>query len=181
MTKRLGWVVVLALAGALLLGNTPAYADSVSLTGVSDGFGSTFSLTANCTSGTCTVVLTINTTGSTLYPDINAVDFKIGSKDTFPSSGTLTAPSGTWQTSSGSLNSSGSTCGNNSGGDVCSQASSPSSEAATLAGTGGTALSWTWTGVQVSGPIAINHVGYKYNNSSGTLNGLIVSYPFASA
>jgi hypothetical protein len=61
-------------------------------------------------------------------------------------------------------------CGNNSGGFICSQAASTASFAAT-----GGLLTWSWTGVNVTGDLTINHVGYKYDNATGTLNGMIVS------
>jgi hypothetical protein len=122
-------------------------------------------LSANCTGSVCNVTLTIDSTHAT-NPDISAVDFKIGSSDTF--SGTVAAPNGTWNTSSGSLGNGG--CGNNSGGFICSQAASTSSFAAT-----GGILTWSWTGVDVTGDLTINHVGYKYDNGTGTLNGMIVS------
>ena len=34
---------------------------------------------------------------------------------------------------------------------------------------------WSWTGVVVTGDVVLGHVGYKYNNATGTLNGHIVS------
>src|SRR5258708_1354615 len=183
MTKRFRWVVLGLLAFALSLGNAPARADSASVSNVNDGFGSTFSLSAVCNSGNCTVMLTINTTSATEYSDINAVNFKIGSKDTFSGSLTLNPTGGTWSSTTGSLNSNSNTCGGNAGGFICSQAVTPisSNEAATRAASGGTTLSWKWTNVQYSGPLTISHIGYEYNNSTGTKDGLIVSYPFAKS
>jgi hypothetical protein len=151
----------------LFLVVSPSYADTITATqpGADDGFGSTYTLTANCTGSVCDVTLAIQSSGAT-NPDISAVDFKIGSSDTF--GGTVVAPNGTWNTSSGSLGNNG--CGNNSGGFICSQAASTASFAAT-----GGLLTWSWTGVNVTGDLTINHVGYKYDNATGTLNGMIVS------
>jgi hypothetical protein len=166
MNKRFVIPGIIALA-VLLLNVSSSHADTISVTqpGATDGFGSTYMLSANCTGSVCNVTLTIDSTHAT-NPDISAVDFKIGSSDTF--SGTVAAPSGTWNTSSGSLGNGG--CGNNSGGFICSQAASTSSFAAT-----GGILTWSWTGVDVTGDLTINHVGYKYDNGTGTLNGMIVS------
>jgi hypothetical protein len=166
MNKRFAISGIIALA-VLLLNVSSSHADTISVTqpGATDGFGSTYMLSANCTGSVCNVTLTIDSTHAT-NPDISAVDFKIGSSDTF--SGTVAAPNGTWNTSSGSLGNGG--CGNNSGGFICSQAASTSSFAAT-----GGILTWSWTGVDVTGDLTINHVGYKYDNGTGTLNGMIVS------
>jgi hypothetical protein len=166
MNKRFAISGIIALA-VLLLNVSSSHADTISVTqpGATDGFGSTYMLSANCTGSVCNVTLTIDSTNAT-NPDISAVDFKIGSSDTF--SGTVAAPNGTWNTSSGSLGNGG--CGNNSGGFICSQAASTSSFAAT-----GGVLTWSWTGVDVTGDLTINHVGYKYDNGTGTLNGMIVS------
>jgi len=166
MNKRFVISGIIALA-VLLLNVSSSHADTISVTqpGATDGFGSTYMLSANCTGSVCNVTLTIDSTHAT-NPDISAVDFKIGSSDTF--SGTVAAPNGTWNTSSGSLGNGG--CGNNSGGFICSQAASTSSFAAT-----GGILTWSWTGVDVTGDLTINHVGYKYDNGTGTLNGMIVS------
>ena len=40
-------------------------------------------------------------------------------------------------------------------------------------------LTWTWTNVQVTGDLTIDHVGYKYDASDTLGEGLIVSndYP----
>jgi hypothetical protein len=166
MNKRFAISGIIALA-VLLLNVSSSHADTISVTqpGATDGFGSTYMLSANCTGSVCNVTLTIDSTHAT-NPDISAVDFKIGSSDIF--SGTVAAPNGTWNTSSGSLGNGG--CGNNSGGFICSQAASTSSFAAT-----GGILTWSWTGVDVTGDLTINHVGYKYDNGTGTLNGMIVS------
>ena len=166
MNKRFAIPGIIAFA-FLLLNVSSSNADTISVTqpGATDGFGSTYMLSANCTGSLCNVTLTIDSTNAT-NPDISAVDFKIGSSDTF--GGTVVPPNGTWNTSSGSLGNGG--CGNNSGGFICSQAASTSSFAAT-----GGILTWSWTGVDVSGDLTINHVGYKYDNGTGTLNGMIVS------
>jgi len=166
MNKRFAAVGIIAFA-FLLLNVSPSLADTISVTqpGATDGFGSTYMLSANCTGSLCNVTLTIDSTNAT-NPDISAVDFKIGSSDTL--SGTVVPPNGTWNTSSGSLGNGG--CGNNSGGFICSQAGSTSSFAAT-----GGILTWSWTGVDVTGDVAVNHVGYKYDNGTGSLNGMIVS------
>jgi hypothetical protein len=166
MNKRFAIAGIIAFA-FLVLNVSPSLADTISVTqpGATDGFGSTYMLSANCTGSVCNVTLTIDSTNAT-NPDISAVDFKIGSSDTF--GGTVVPPNGTWNTSSGSLGNGG--CGNNSGGFICSQAASTSSFAATCG-----ILTWSWTGVDVTGDVTVNHVGYKYDNGTGTLNGMIVS------
>lgn len=165
--KKMFVVAGLIAAAVLFLSVSPSYADTITATqpGADDGFGSTYVLSANCTGSTCDVTLTIHSSGAT-EPDISAVDFKIGSSDAF--GGTVAAPNGTWNTKSGSLGNGG--CGNNSGGFICSEAASTGSFAAT-----GGDLTWSWTGVVVTGDVVLGHVGYKYNNATGTLNGHIVS------
>jgi len=160
-------VAGLIAVAVLFLSVSPSYADTITATqpGADDGFGSTYVLSANCTGSVCDVTLTIHSSGAN-QPDISAVDFKIGSKDAF--AGTVSAPNGTWTSTSGSLSNGG--CGGNGGGFVCSQAASTASFAAT-----GGDLTWSWTGVTVSGDVVLGHVGYKYDNATGTLNGHIVS------
>ena len=91
MNKRFAMVGLIAFA-FLLLNVSPSLADTISVTqpGATDGFGSTYMLSADCTGSVCNVTLTIDSTHAT-NPDISAVDFKIGSSDPF--SGTA-APNG---------------------------------------------------------------------------------------
>jgi PEP-CTERM motif len=169
MTKPLGLGSLLLLAGALLLCGAPTLADSISVSNANDGFGSSYTLTANCTGNVCDVTLSIDTTGAT-NTDISNVAFKIGTTDLL--TGTLTAPTAdSWSTITSSL-SSGGCLGGNSDGQICSSATGD------FADTGGT-LTWTWTNVQVTGDLTIGHVGYKYDTSDTLGKGLIVSdnYP----
>ena len=101
MNKRFAITGIIAFA-FLLLNVSPSLADTISVTqpGATDGFGSTYMLSANCTGSVCNVTLTIDSTKAT-NPDISAVDFKIGSSDTL--SGTVVPPNGTrlaarWET-----------------------------------------------------------------------------------
>lgn len=173
MLRSIRLMSLVALASFFLLSGKAALADTTfSVTNLNDGFGSSYTLSATCnTSGLCNVTLQINTTGAT-QPDISAAAFKIGTTDIL--TGTLTPPNGTWSTTTSSLNN-GSCSGSNSDGQLCSQATSTGS----FAQTGGT-LTWSWTGVQVTGTLSIAHVGYKYNNAAGTLNGHIVSDDYGS-
>jgi PEP-CTERM motif len=166
MNKRFAMAGLIAFA-VLLLNVSTSYADTITATqpGADDGFGSTYVLSANCTGSVCDVTLTIHSSGAN-QPDISAVDFKIGSKDAF--AGSVAPPNGTWNTSSGPISNGG--CGGNGAGFVCSQAASTASFAAT-----GGDLTWSWTGVTVSGDVVLGHVGYKYDNATGSLNGHIVS------
>src|SRR6516225_6367053 len=110
-----------------------------------------------------------DTSSSAAYTDISNVDFKIGTTDTL--TGTLSAPTAGWSTITSSLSSSG--CkGSNGDGQICSSATGD------FADTGGM-LTWTWTDVQVTGDLTIDHVGYKYDASDTLGEGLIVSndYP----
>jgi len=156
------------LVGAFLLGGSTVLADTISVTNSNDGFGSSYTLTAACTGNLCDVTLQINAS-SAAYTDISNVDFKIGTTDTL--AGTLSAPTAGWSTITSSL-SSGGCKGSNSDGQICSSATGD------FADTGGM-LTWTWTGVQVTGDLAIGHVGYKYDTSDTMGEGLIVSddYP----
>ena len=125
-------------------------------------------MTAACTGNLCNVTLQINAS-SAAYTDISNVDFKIGTTDTL--TGTLSAPTASWSTITSSLSSSG--CkGSNGDGQICSSATGD------FADTGGM-LTWTWTDVQVTGDLTIDHVGYKYDASDTLGEGLIVSndYP----
>jgi hypothetical protein len=169
--KRFGFLSLFLLAGVLLLSGSPAYADIISTPSTPDGFGSTFTLTANCTGNVCTVTLAIDTTNvsqtacaGTVCSDISNVAFKIGSSDSF--GGSLTAPTAGWTSTTSSLSSGG--CIGNADGQVCSSATGD------FADTGGI-LTWTWTDVTVTGDLVIDHVGYKYDTSDTLGNGLIVS------
>lgn len=162
-------LTILALAVLALCFSGPAMADTYSGT---DGFGSTFSASDSCVSSVCSVTLTITTTGSTTEPDINAVVVKIGTDDSGFT--TFTPPSGSWTSENGSLGNS--LCNTGSSDEqICALANSTGDEVATQAGTGGTTLTWTWTGVTVTGDLNIDHVGYKYDDGTGQLNGHIVS------
>jgi hypothetical protein len=89
--ERFAIAGIIALA-VLLLNVSSSHGDTISVTqpGATDGFGSTYMLSANCTGSVCNVTLIIDSTHAT-NPDISAVDFKIGSSDPF--SGTA-APNG---------------------------------------------------------------------------------------
>lgn len=167
MTRKI--LAMLALAVLALCFSVPAMADTYSGT---DGFGSMFSATDSCVGNVCDVILTITTTGSTSEPDINAVAVKIGSSDSGFT--TFLPPSGSWTSVNGSL--SNSLCNTGSADQqICASANSTGDEVATQAGTGGTTLVWAWTGVTVTGDLTIGHVGYKYDDGTGQLNGHIVS------
>lgn len=176
--KRLILKTVLAVAAIAVLA-APAAADTVTLSGCSSCFGSIYTLTVNPTTlGSTTdftVTLTINTTGTSAgsATAISAVNFKISSS---VSSFTLTsAPGGTgaWVTSQNGINNAG--CAGSGAGFVCSQDTAP----VTSAQLGGV-FTWTWDITIPSGSLftpnlAGSHIGAKYNNSAGTLNGFITS------
>lgn len=168
---------ILTLA-ALAVFAAPAAADTVTLSGCSSCFGSVYTLTVNPTTlGSTTdftVTLTIDTTGTSAGPAtaISAVSFKISSSVT---SLTLTsAPGGTgaWVTSANNINNAG--CAGSGAGFVCSE-DNPSVTSAQLGGV----FTWTWDITIPSGTLFVNlagnHIGAKYNNSTGTLNGFITS------
>lgn len=167
MTRKILTILTLAVLALCFSGS--AMADTYSGT---DGFGSTFSATDSCVGSVCDVTLTITTTGSTTWPDISAVAVKIGSTDSGFT--TFAPPSGNWTSENGSLGNSLCNTGSKDQ-QICALANSVGDEVATLAGTGGTILTWTWTGVTVSGGLTIGHVGYKYDDGTGQLNGNIVS------
>lgn len=168
MAKRLAFRTLVLLTGAFFLSYAPVFADSTSATNTNDGFGSSYTLTANCTGNLCNVTLNIDTTGA-IYTDISNVDFKIGTADVL--TGALTAPTAGWSTITSSL-SSGGCLGGNKDGQICSSATGD------FADTGGK-LTWTWTNVQVTGDLTVGHVGYKYDSSDSLGKGLLVSddYP----
>jgi hypothetical protein len=156
----------LLLFGAFLLSGSTVLADTISVSNPNDGFGSSYTLTAVCSGNLCNVTLKIDASSvGAAYTDISNVDFKIGTTDTL--TGTLSAPTSGWSTITSSL-SSGGCKGSNNDGQVCSSAT------ADFADTGGM-LTWTWTDVQVTGDLAIGHVGYKYDTSDTLGRGLIVS------
>lgn len=163
------WMAITALAGALLLSGT-AKADTLSAT--TTDFGSVYTLTVTCnaTNTLCDVTLRIDTTGTSApgATNISAVDFKISS--TVNSVGGFTPPSGTWTDFVNvGINNAGCASGGN--GFVCAQASTIGSAVAL-----GGIFTWTWTGVSIPS-LSLNdvHIGAKYNNSTGTLNGVITS------
>ena len=176
--KRLSLNAVLVVAAIAVLA-APAAADTVTLSGCSSCFGSVYTLTVNPTTlGSTTdftVTLTIDTTAASAGPAtaISSVNFKISNTVT---SFTLTsAPGGTgaWVTSQNGINNAG--CAGSGAGFVCSQDTAP----VTSAQLGGV-FTWTWDITIPSGSLftpnlAGSHIGAKYNNSAGTLNGFITS------
>lgn len=180
MSKRLMFSALVVAGLMAFSAAAPAFADtittlSVTNPGSNDGFGSTYTLTATCDVNTnvcSSVTLTINSAGadSNGYTDISDVAFKIGTTDLLGTTSTLSAPTSGWKTTTSSL-SNGGCAGSNSDGQLCSYASGD------FADTGGT-LTWTWTNVDVTGTLAIGHVGYKYDTSDTLGNGLIVSIDY---
>lgn len=178
--QRLAITALLTVPVLALLLSAPesAKADAFSVS-QTDSFGTQYSLVANCNSGetVCTVTLTLNTagTGGTSLngaTEINAVNFAAG---TITTPGTLTtnAP-GTWATAiDENINSNSDGCSSPKGNSPfdCAEASSTSGFAAL-----GNTYYWTWTGVDFSSfSTTDDHVGIKYNNSAGTLSGIITS------
>jgi len=171
--KRLSVRCLLLLVVAILSTSAPVLADTMSVSNSSDGFGSSYKLTAACIGSLCNVTLSIDTKNAK-YPDISSVAFKIGSKDLL--TGTLSAPTGDpWSTNLSSLNSNLGCTGKNGDSQICSYATGDFAE------TGGL-LTWNWTGVRVtSGDLSIGHVGYKYETSDSWGRGLIVSDDYSSS
>lgn len=176
--KRLTLHTVLA-AATIAVFAAPAAADTVTLSGCSSCFGSIYTLTVSPTTlGSTTdftVTLTIDTTGASAGPAtaISAVSFKISNSVT---SFTLTsAPGGTgaWVTSQNGINNAG--CAGSGLGFVCGEDTAP-----VISAQLGGVFTWTWEITIPSGSLftpnlAGSHIGAKYNNSAGTLNGFITS------
>lgn len=176
--KRLILNTILAAATIAVLA-VPAAADTVTLSGCSSCFGSIYTLTVNPTTlGSTTdftVTLTIDTTGTSAGPAtaISAVSFKISSSVTSLTLTSAPGGAGAWVTSANNINNAG--CSGNGAGFVCSE-DNPSVTSAQLGGV----FTWTWDITIPSGSLfmpnlAGSHIGAKYNNSAGTLNGFITS------
>lgn len=163
-------IQVLAVLAVAFLFSGAAQADSVTLSGCSSCFGSTYTLTVTQTGpNTYTVKLEIDTTGYTGDgTHISSVNFKVsGDIDSI----TLTsAPGGTagWTTSNSPISNEG--CSSTvDAGFGCSSDPAP----VNLAPVGGI-LTWTWE-ITTSNLQDDWHIGAKYNNDTGTLNGNITS------
>lgn len=154
-------------------------------------YGSTYTLNIQQvgTSSTYNAWLTIDTTGFTMPKGgsptdyyISAVDFKVSSD---VGGITLIAAPGTegnWSFGEFSLNSATSGCTGKGNGFVCSQDAPTVAEArlGTNYGLGVGILQWEWSFVLPDGSKLFEdligaHIGAKYNNSAGTMEGVITS------
>jgi hypothetical protein len=173
MTKNGGMILAVLLAIGLVA--VPANATVVEIEGCPSCFGSTYELNIVGTGPSYTATLTIDTSGYTgPATHISAVNFKASSD---VSSMTLTsAPGGTAAWATGEANIGNAGCGGGGEGFVCSQ-----DAAAPGAALGGTLVwSWNFTPTGSLFPDLLGaHIGAKYNNASGTLNGQIMSEEFA--
>lgn len=176
--KMKAMMKTLLLGGLLIFGfsTLSLRADTVTLSNCSSCFGATFTLTVTQVSGsTYHAVLTIDTSGYTgPGTHISAVSFK-ATNDVAPPLTLTAAPGGAsgWITTQNNTNNAG--CASSGSGFVCSEDPAPVS----LAPVGGI-LTWEWDFTLASGSTIFpgligGHIGTKFNNSSGTLNGNLVS------
>lgn len=173
--RRVFLVCLLVFTAALLVSpGAKAETITVTLNGCTSCQGSSFTLNVTPTGvpNQYTVTLTIDTSGFSgpgSATQITSVEFKLAGGGT--TAAVLTnAPGGVanWTTIGGPLSNGG--CKGLNDTFVCSNATVLGS--APLGGT----LTWEWT-VTLPGGATIGeiHIGAKYNNSTGTLNGNIVS------
>jgi hypothetical protein len=170
-----------ALAAFLLMAfmALPVHAEVITIQNCPSCFGSVYTLKISETSpgsGSYDAILQIDTTkytGKGSY--ISAVDFKVANDVTGIS--LISDPTGNtrnWYTSQNGINNAG--CTGNGKGFVCSQDPGPVVNAAPTSSTN--PLTWEWhfslpEGVTLN--LADVHIGAKYNNYDGTLNGQITS------
>ena len=170
------WVGVLSALAVV-----PVSADTIVIGGCSGCFGLTYTLTVDPGSGgTYKASLNISGTyeGNPHAQYISAVNFKVASDVASP---TLTgAPGGVagWQTFESNINNAG--CAGSGNGFVCSQDPATVSLAPLKAGGGYVPINdtWSWTFVpagEIFPGLLGAHIGAKFNNAAGDLNGLIVS------
>jgi len=166
------------LAGFLVMGLmvAPAQALVATIQDCPSCFGSIYELEILGSGTSYTAALSIDTSGyvgPATY--ISAVNFKVSNDVT--SFGLTAAPGGTggWTTIEANISNSG--CAGGGQGFVCSQDPAPVS----LAPIGGL-LEWAWNFTIPEGSLFAGlfgaHIGAKYNNAAGTLNGQITSEEF---
>jgi hypothetical protein len=179
-------IIVGGFALAMAFSTGVAHADTVSGTTTGPSCAgcpaATYTLTVSgdLTTGTnLTVTLTIATSNTATITSadsfISAVSFKLS--DTVTAATLSTAPGtlahwGIADLDSG-LNNGG--CSGSGSGFVCNSDNGFWTDAAV---TQGGTLTWTWTGVNIGGPVGDPSgwsIKVKYNNSSGSTNGLIIS------
>jgi hypothetical protein len=177
MLKKL--VVVAGFAMAMAFSTGVAHADTMTITGTANGSSCsgcvpatyTLTVTGDFATGTdLTVTMTINFTGNATVGTnnyINAVGFKLGAS-TMSVGGLSAAPggAGSWSTLLGTLNNSD--CNTGPAGFVCSQGSVEVPGA-------GNSLTWTWTGVDLGGPVSTNPSDWSIKADYGPANGLLIS------
>jgi hypothetical protein len=176
--KKVMGVIVAALLSVGFMG-VPAQATLVTLAlpdNCPSCFGSDYTLiiSQDVNSSMVTAKLIIDTTqytGKGSY--ISAVDFKVANDFTNLSLTKAPGDTSSWVTSSNGINSSG--CDSNGKGFVCSQ--DPAVVLAAPVGVG-KVYEWDWQFTLPAG-VTLNladvHIGAKYNNAQGTLNGQITS------
>jgi hypothetical protein len=174
MLKKL--LIVGGFAMAMAFSTGVAHADTMTVTGVTNGpscpncpaANYTLTVSGNLATGQdLTVTLTVNFTGAptTGVDDfVNAVAFKIGNSAT--NGGTL---SGAFGTAPITINSgiSNAGCSGHGNGFICSSGS------ATVAQ--GTTLTWTWTGVDMGGPVSTDPSNWSLKVDYGGHDGYIIS------
>lgn len=172
--KTMRSMLVVAAVVAFALAALPVVASADTFT--TTDFGSVYTLTVTPTGTTnqFTVSLSINTSGySGPGTVISAVNVGLGAP--VSSFSVISTPAGTWTSSINGISSSntGDSCIGSGTTFVCSQQSGPPFTSATVPN--GT-YTWSWTiTLSQAADLSQNHIGAKYNNSTGTLEGNITS------
>jgi hypothetical protein len=181
MVAYVWWVGVLSALAVV-----PAAADTIVIGGCSGCFGLTYTLTVDpALGGTYSASLNISGTyaGDKGASYISAVNFKVASDVASPR---LTgAPGGVadWRTLESNINNAG--CAGSGNGFVCSQDPATVSLAPLFNSTGYVTINdtWSWTFTPAGGETFPGlfgaHIGAKFNNAAGNLNGVIVSETYS--
>ena len=173
MSKISGVILGVVLAMGVLV--VPAQALLATIEGCPSCFGSSYALEILGDGTAFTAALTIDPTGYTGPGEfISAVNFKVANDvETFDLTSGPGDPAGTlWETSEQNVSNGG--CAGGGQGFVCSQDATVS-----LAPVNAGPLVWNWSFTIAEGSLFPDllgaHIGAKYNNAAGDLNGNITS------
>jgi hypothetical protein len=188
MSKALWGIAAVVLSiGFLVIPANALYSQTITISGCESCFGSIYTLTVSeVSNGLYEALLSIDTKGyiapKTGADYISAVDFKVSSDvknisfQGFNAISTnalkISPDSDGWIASQNGVSNAG--CATGGSGFVCAQDLSPS-----VSAVADKTYEWAWTfelaGSTLFPNLAGAHIGAKYNNALGTLNGVITS------
>lgn len=170
-----GIAAVIFSIGFLVFPAHALYSQTITISDCASCFGSIYTLKiSDVGSGVYEALLSVDTKGY-IAPKkgadfISAVDFKVSSK--VENITLIGSPDSPWKASQTGISNAG--CSTGGSGFVCAQDSIPS-----VSAIADKTYQWAWTfelaGSTLFPDLAGAHIGAKYNNALGTLNGVITS------